>query len=1188
MKKRGLVTVLGLAVILFILQALIVHRSATAATAVFINEIHYDNTGTDAGEAIEIAGPAGTDLTGWSLVLYNGSGGAPYNTMPLGGAISDQQNGFGTLSFSYPVNGIQNGAPDGIALVDPSNAVVQFLSYEGTFAAVGGPADGLTSTDIGVSEPGTGPVGESLQLTGTGQFYEDFTWSASSPNTFGAVNTGQTFSAGGGGPQTSVFVNEIHYDNAGTDAGEAIEIAGPAGTDLTGWSLVLYNGSGGAPYNTNLLTGVIPNQQAGFGTLSFSYPVNGIQNGAPDGLALVDASNAVVQFLSYEGTFAAVGGPADGLTSTDIGVSEGSSDPLGNSLQLMGTGQFYEDFTWSPSSPNTFGLVNTGQTFAGDGVIRLSINDVSVGEGDTGTTTATFTVSLTLQAGPGGVSFDIATEDGTATVADNDYVALSLAGQLIPEGSLSKTFDVTINGDLTIEPDETFFVNVTNVSGAMVTKGQAVGTIVNDDAQIIAIHDIQGSGSTSPLAGQNVTTTGIVTGRKSNGFFIQTPASEVDSDSNTSEGIFVFTGSAPPAGAATGNLVKVTGTVAEFIPSADPNSPPLTEISGSPAVSVLSTGNALPSAVTITSGDTNPSGSIEQLERFEGMRVRALLLRTISPTQGSISEPNATSTSNGVFYAVIFWLPRPFREEGIQVPDPLPPGSPAGVPRFDANPERLRVDSDGLMGALALEVTTGAFIANVMGPLDYAFRTYTILPEPGTLTQASVIGNGDADPVPSPCSGEFTVSSFNMQRFFDTVNDPGIGDPVLTATAFDNRLNKASLVIRNVLRSPDILGVQEVENLSTLEAIAAKVNADSVAAGAPNPDYQAFLVEGNDIGGIDVGFLVKGARVTVVDVVQEGKTTTFINPNNGQPETLNDRPPLILRAIVQPPVGAGFPVTVIVNHLRSLNGIDSPVDGNRVRTKRRAQAEFLANLIQARQLADPAERIISVGDYNAFQVNDGYVDVIGTIKGTPAPFDEVVLASGDLVDPDLTDLVDLIFPHERYSFVFDGNAQVLDHILVNGAAKSRLNRFHYARVNADFPESFRNDPTRPERISDHDIPVAYFQLPLVITGASVDKPVLWPPNHKLVLVKVDYDVANNCGLVFCKLDVTSNEPASGTGSGDTAPDWIVLGPHHVYLRAERAGNGNGRVYTITITCKDLNGNTATETVTVTVPKNQGQ
>ena len=129
---------------------------------------------------------------------------------------------------------------------------------------------------------------------------------------------------------TSVFINEIHYDNASTDSGEAIEIAGPAGTDLTGWSLVRYNGSNGQVYTSpaadpagsDVLSGTIPDLGGGYGVVVVNYLSNGLQNGAPDGVALVDASSNVIQFLSYEGTFTATDGPANGMTSVDIGVSE--------------------------------------------------------------------------------------------------------------------------------------------------------------------------------------------------------------------------------------------------------------------------------------------------------------------------------------------------------------------------------------------------------------------------------------------------------------------------------------------------------------------------------------------------------------------------------------------------------------------------------------------------------------------------------------------------------------------------------------------------------------------------------------------------------------------------------------------------------------------------------------------------
>jgi predicted extracellular nuclease len=166
-----------------------------AATPIFINEIHYDNASTDSGEAIEIAGPAGTSLTGWTIVLYNGETGLSYSTATLSGSILDPDgDGFGVASVSYSVNGIQNGPADAIALVN-GLSVVQFLSYEGTLTALNGPANGLTSTDIGVSEVGTEPIGRSIGLTGSGTTYEDFVWTTNLAASISLVNPGQVFGA---------------------------------------------------------------------------------------------------------------------------------------------------------------------------------------------------------------------------------------------------------------------------------------------------------------------------------------------------------------------------------------------------------------------------------------------------------------------------------------------------------------------------------------------------------------------------------------------------------------------------------------------------------------------------------------------------------------------------------------------------------------------------------------------------------------------------------------------------------------------------------------------------------------------------------------------------------------------------------------------------------------------------------
>ena len=163
---------------------------------IFINEIHYDNRGRDADEGLEVAGPAGASMKGWSLVLYNGKNGTPYRTVPLEGTIPDQQGGYGTLSF--PVNRIENGSPDGVALVNPEKEVVQFMSYEGGFTAVSGPAEGLAATDIGVRETNDTQADHSLQLRGSGNSLADFDWHGPGRATPGSVNADQTFVASPG------------------------------------------------------------------------------------------------------------------------------------------------------------------------------------------------------------------------------------------------------------------------------------------------------------------------------------------------------------------------------------------------------------------------------------------------------------------------------------------------------------------------------------------------------------------------------------------------------------------------------------------------------------------------------------------------------------------------------------------------------------------------------------------------------------------------------------------------------------------------------------------------------------------------------------------------------------------------------------------------------------------------------
>ena len=285
------------------------------------------------------------------------------------------------------------------------------------------------------------------------------------------------------------WINEFHYDNSGTDTGEFIEIAAAAGTNLAGWTIVLYNGANGTVYNTRSLSGIVPNQQNGFGTISFAYPVDGIQNGAPDGIALVDALGNVVEFISYEGSFVAVGGAAAGMTSTPVGVLENGS-ATGTSIGRTGTGDEASDFAWALISDDTPGGVNVGQSFSGvvvDNPGAFSVADASVIEGNSGTTPITFTVTRGSDSNvAASVSYTITLPGGATGASASDFDSPTLSGTLsFAANEFSRTITLNVVGDLVNEADETFTVTLSSpTNGATLADPTATGTITNDDAAL--------------------------------------------------------------------------------------------------------------------------------------------------------------------------------------------------------------------------------------------------------------------------------------------------------------------------------------------------------------------------------------------------------------------------------------------------------------------------------------------------------------------------------------------------------------------------------------------------------------------------------------------------------------------------------------------------------------------------------
>ncbi|MDD4375044.1 MAG: T9SS type A sorting domain-containing protein [Bacteroidales bacterium] len=228
-------------------------EEAPATPIAWINEIHYDNDGGDVDELIEIVikNPGNYDLSKFLVNLYNGNGGTSYDTetaddMTEGNTIDT----YTFFTWSTFANGIQNGAPDGMAL-SYDGTLIQFLSYEGTFTATDGPANGIESTDIGVSETGTTPAGYSLQLSGTGTAYNDFTWQEPATATPGALNNNQFLpyeTIWTGGASTTDWNTSANWSNgtptssANTTIGNAEIVVISSSTDADCYNLTL-NGS---------------------------------------------------------------------------------------------------------------------------------------------------------------------------------------------------------------------------------------------------------------------------------------------------------------------------------------------------------------------------------------------------------------------------------------------------------------------------------------------------------------------------------------------------------------------------------------------------------------------------------------------------------------------------------------------------------------------------------------------------------------------------------------------------------------------------------------------------------------------------------------------------------------------------------------------------------------------------------
>ncbi|MGW4894062.1 lamin tail domain-containing protein [Kitasatospora sp. NPDC004240] len=617
-----------------------------------------------------------------------------------------------------------------------------------------------------------------------------------------------------------------------------------------------------------------------------------------------------------------------------------------------------------------------------------------------------------------------------------------------PTGNLSNTTAALRAGGGAVDTDANaadFALTAPNPRNSAYTGGGGGGT---------RIRDVQGAAHLSPRSGQSVSgLPGVVTAVGANGFWFQDP--QPDADPATSEGLFVYTGSAPSVAVA--DSVTVGGTVSEFRPGGTGGTANLTitELT-SPSVTLVAHNAALPAPTVVGAGgrvppatviDDDATGSVETSgvfqpatdgidfwESLEGMRVELDGAAVVGPRSSFGEIPvvpagSTTRTSRG----------------GIVVQ--------AG----DFNPERVLVDD---LLAPTPSANVGDTLAGAtVGVLDYSFGNFKLLP----ATSPTVTPGGIAPETAAAAgAGQLAAATFNVENL----------DPTDPQSTFDGL---AAAVVNN-LRSPDLVALEEIQDndgatdsgTTAADQTMSRLITAISAAGGPAYSYRQISPQNDQDGGEPGGnirqvFLYRTDRgLSFTDRPGAGATTANSVANTGGVPSLAYSPGRIdptnsaFGASRKPLAGEfrwnGRPVFVIANHFNSKGG-DQPLFGRyqpparSSETQRHNQASVVKAFTDQILAVDPNAAVIVLGDLNDFEFS------VTT---------DLLTAGGSLVDLPRT-----LPAAERYSYVYEGNSQVLDHILISPALAATAYSYDIVHLNSEFAA----------QLSDHDPQTVRLPLP---------------------------------------------------------------------------------------------------------------
>jgi predicted extracellular nuclease len=735
------------------------------------------------------------------------------------------------------------------------------------------------------------------------------------------------------------------------------------------------------------------------------------------------------------------------------------------------------DFVGYGTTANCFETAPTATLSNTTAAIRKT-----AGAQDTDNNSADFTISAPTPRATADYQISVsATSPAGANVPLNTNVGITFSEPATVSGTwftiscpASGAHTATVSGgptSFTLDPDTDFAANETCT--VTVLAAQVADQDPDDPPDQLAanfvftfttlspppkIREIQGAAHISPKNGQAVGgVAGLVTAKGANGFWMQDPAP--DTNDATSEGIFVFTSSAP-ATVSVGDAVTVSGSVQEFRPGGATNANLTTTELVSPTITVESHGNPLPATIVIgvdrvppgtvieddTSGSVETSGvfdpasdGIDFWESLEGMRLQLNDAQAVGP-RNSFGEIAVVTTGAGI---------RTTRG-GIV------------IRASDFNPERVIIDD--LLMSTPFTNTGDTISGATIGVLDYDFGNFKLLATSvGTVTSGGIAREATAASSP----GQLAMATFNVENL-----DPADGPGQFAALA--------SIIVNN-LRSPDLLALEEIQdnngavNDSIVDSSATLTMLRDAVIAAGGPSYAWRVInpvddqDGGEPGGnIRQGFFFRTDRgLSFVDRPGGNSTssTGVIAGPDGPQLTASpgriDPTNTAFNTSRKPLVGEFLYDThrlfVVANHFNSKGG-DQPLFGRfqpptrSTEVQRKQQAQIVAGFVSQILDVDDDALVAVIGDLNDFEFSEAL-----TI----------------LEDAGLTTLIETLPQSERYSYVFDGNSQTLDHMQVSSGLLASLIQFDSVHVNSEFAD----------QISDHDPQAARFGLTAVTTDS---------------------------------------------------------------------------------------------------------